>query len=99
MGIFDDVVSSITGGGNSAKRIRKIEFGKALKSIPQLTSQEKSYIKGVFGKDLKDGTINIAELKKELMDLKSNKTDPLSDQDVQRIKGKLSGIMVDKWNQ
>jgi len=99
MGIFDDVVNTITGGSSSAKRIRKIEFEKALRNMPQLTSQEKTYIKGVFGKDLKDGTINIEELKRELMDLKSNQHDPLSDQDVQKIKGKLSGIMIDKINQ
>jgi hypothetical protein len=93
------LIEALFGINDNPKRIRKIEFDKALKSIPQLTGQEKNYIRGVFGKDLKDGSINIAELKKELMDLKSNKTDPLSDQDVQKIKGRLSGIIVDKWNQ
>lgn len=99
MGIFDDVVNAIVGKNSAAKRIRKIEFNKALKSIPQLTGQEKTYIKGVFGDNLKDGNIDIPELKKELEELKSNRIDPLSDQDVQRIKGKLSGMMIDKLNQ
>ena len=97
MGLFDDIVSRITGGKSSAKRIRKIEFRRTLKGIPQLTSKERTYVKGVFGKDLRDGTINMAELHKELSELKSNKVDPISDQDVKRIKDKLSGIIVDKW--
>ena len=91
-------ISSLFGVDDNAKKIRKIDFEKALKSINNLTDKEKTYIKGVFSKDLKDGSINIEELKRELMDLKSNQTDPLSDQDVQKIKGRLSGIMVDKWN-
>ena len=96
MGLFDDIVSGITGGKSSSKRIRKIEFRKALKGIPQLTGKERTYVEGVFGNDLRDGIINIAELHKELSELKSNKTDPISDQDVKRIKEKLSGIMIDK---
>jgi hypothetical protein len=99
MGIFDDVVNSIIGVNAATKRIRKKEFEKALKGIPQLSGQERTYIKGVFGRDTKDGNISIPELKKELEALKSNQTDPLSDQDVQRLKGRLSGLMIDKLNQ
>ncbi|HNU96893.1 MAG TPA: hypothetical protein PLF70_02045 [Candidatus Portnoybacteria bacterium] len=90
------IIQALFGIDNSAKKIRKIEFEKTLEHIPNLTSQEKNYIKGVFGKSLKDGSINIEELKKELTELKNNQTDPLSDQDVQKIKEKLSGIMTDK---
>lgn len=93
------IIQSLFGVDDGAKRIRKIEFEKTLEHIPGLTSQEKIYIKGVFGRDLKDGSINIDELKRELIELKSNQSDPLSDQDVRKIKEKLSGIMVDKWNQ
>ncbi|MFH1129335.1 MAG: hypothetical protein V1686_01200 [Patescibacteria group bacterium] len=93
------LIQALFGIDDSPKRIRKMEFEKALKGMPQLTSQEKSYIKGVFGKDLKDGTISMSELQKELTDLKSNHTDPLSDQDVQRLKGRLSSVMIDKIKQ
>jgi Ca2+-binding EF-hand superfamily protein len=90
-------ISSLFGVDDNANKIHKVEFEKALKYIPNLTDKEKTYIKGVFSKDLKDGSINIDELKKELTELKSNQTDPLSDNDVRKIKEKLSGIMVEKW--
>jgi hypothetical protein len=93
------IIQALFGIDDSAKKIRKIEFEKTLEHIPSLTDQEKTYIKGVFGRDLKDGSINIEELKRELVELKSNQSDPLSDQDVRKIKEKLSGIMIDKWNQ
>jgi len=89
-------IDTLFGINNNPKRIRKMEFEKALKSMSQFTGQEKNYIRGVFGKDLKDGTISISELQKELMDLKTNQHDPLSDQDVQRLKGRLSSVMIDK---
>ncbi len=93
------IIQALFGVDDNPKRIRKVEFEKTLKNIPQLTSQEKSYIRGVFGKDLKDGSINIDELKRELLELKNNRTDPLSDRDVQKIKERLSEIMIDKIKQ
>jgi hypothetical protein len=67
--------------------------------MSQFTSQEKNYVKGVFGNDLKDGTISLVELQKELLDLKSNQTDPLSDHDVRRLKDRLCSAMIDKIKQ
>ncbi|MCX6730045.1 MAG: hypothetical protein NT058_00905 [Candidatus Portnoybacteria bacterium] len=93
------IIASLFGVNDNPKRIRKIEFEKSLKGMSQFTGQEKNYIRGVFGKDLKDGTISLVELQKELMDLKTNQHDPLSDQDVQRLKGKLSSVMIDKIKQ
>ena len=92
-------IESLFGINDNPKRIRKIEFEKLLRGMTQFTSKEKTYVRGVFGKDLKDGKISIPELQKELMDLKSNHTDPLSDKDVERLRGKLSGVMIDKIKQ
>ncbi len=93
------LIEALFGINDNPKRIRKIEFEKTLKGMSQLTSKEKTYVRGVFGKDLKDGKISLTELQKELIDLKNNQTDPLSDQDVQRIKGRLSSVMIDKIKQ
>jgi hypothetical protein len=93
------IIHALFGIDDSVKKIRKIEFEKALKYIPNLTDKEKTYIKGVFGNALKDGSINVDELKRELTELKSNQSDPLNDHDVRKIKEKLSGIMIDKWKE
>jgi len=95
MGLID----ALFGINDNPKRIRKMEFEKLLRGMTQFTSKEKTYVRGVFGKDLKDGTISIPELQKELMDLKSNHIDPLSDRDVQQLKGRLSSTMIDKIKQ
>lgn len=93
MGFFD----ALFGINNTSRKITSKEFKNSLKAIKSLTWQERSFLEGAFANELKDGTINIDELKKEIAELKANKKDMLGDGDVQRIKEKLSGIIVSKW--
>ena len=94
MGILD----ALFGTSSTSGKLTSKDFEKSLKQIPSLTSQERIFLQGAFGNDLKDGTISIDELKKEIISLKANKKDILSDEDIEKVRDKLSGAIVNKWN-
>ncbi len=72
----------------SPKRIKRDEFKKAIKDIPQLSPKERAYVEGVFQESLKRG-VTKTKMKREINRLKYNPHDQLSHHEVAKIKGKL----------
>ncbi len=73
---------------SSTKKIYRDDFRKVLRSIPQLSPQERAYVEGVFHDSLKDG-LSKEELKREINQLKHNPDDPLDPFEVRKLKEKL----------
>ncbi len=74
---------------SSSKKINRDEFKKTLRSIPDLSDMERSYVEGVFQDALKNG-ISKEELQREIRDLKRNSNDPLDSYEVEKIREKLN---------
>jgi len=70
------------------KKIYRRDFEKLLRSIPELSDIERSYIEGVFQDSLKDGLTKY-ELKKEISRLKNNPNDDIDSYEIKKIKNKL----------
>lgn len=81
-------------GGNTGKRIYRKEFEQALVSLPNISDEEREYLKGVFGDVLKDG-ITEKELKQKILLLKKNTSDKLDTLEVESVKRKLFGELED----
>jgi len=74
---------------SSGKKINREEFRKVLRSIPDLSDMERSYVEGIFQDSLKENGISKEELQNEIRDLKHNSNDPLDSYEVEKIKRKL----------
>lgn len=70
------------------KKIYRDDFRKVLRSIPQLSPQERTYVEGIFQHSLRDG-LTKTELKREISQLKHNPNDPLDSFEVRKLKEKL----------
>jgi hypothetical protein len=81
MGIFDAFFYP-------SKKIYRDKFEKILRSIPELSEKERTYVKSVFQGALKDG-LSKYEIKREISRLRHNPNDPLSPFEVEKIKKKL----------
>lgn len=73
---------------SSTKKIYRDDFRKVLRSIPQLSPQERAYVEGIFQDSLKGG-LSKEELKREIGQLKHNANDPLDSFEVRKLKEKL----------
>lgn len=72
----------------TGKKIYRRDFEKLLKSIPELSKIERSYIEGVFQDSLRDGLTKY-ELKKEIERLRKNPNDDIDSFEIGKIKEKL----------
>jgi len=73
----------------TSKKIYRDEFEKVLRGIPDLSDEERHYASGVFQDSLKGG-LTKEELKREILRLRHNPTDPLDYSEVEKIKQKLT---------
>jgi len=71
------------------KKIYRDEFERILRSIPQLSDEERHYTSGIFQDSLRDG-LTKEELKREIERLRHNPNDPLDSSEVDKIKQKLT---------
>lgn len=73
---------------DTSKKIYRRDFEKLLRSIPELSETERSYIEGVFQDSLRDGLTKY-ELKKEIERLRNNPNDDIDSFEIKKIKNKL----------
>lgn len=85
MGFFDFLFY------NTGKKINRKKFGKALKELSDLSSEERAYVEAAFGKELSNGYLTDAELRKRIEQLRKNYKDSLDSWEVEHLKNKLSG--------
>jgi len=81
-------------GLDNTKKIYRKEFEQALGSLPNISYEEREYLRGVFGNALKDG-ITETELRKVILGLQHNTSDNLDATEVESVKRKLFGELED----
>ena len=72
------------------KKIYRKEFKEILRTIPELSKDERDYTYSAFDKALGDG-LSKQELKREIQRLSHNPNDSLDPNEVRKIKEKLLG--------
>jgi len=73
---------------SSSKKIKENDFEKTIKDIPQLSDEERAYVKGIFKDSLRDG-LSGEELKKEISQLKRDSNDSLNSFEIKKLKKRL----------
>ena len=76
--------------GNEPKKIYRRDFNKALRSLSDISKDERKYLNQVFKSDLRDG-LSGYELKKRIEKLRYNPDDPLEPEEVEQVRKKLLG--------
>ena len=74
--------------GDSQKKIYQGQFNQALRSISDISEEERDYLNEVFAKDLEDG-LTAYELKQRIEKLHHNPDDILDSYEVEQVKKKL----------
>jgi len=70
------------------KRIYRYEFNKILKTIPEISREEREYLNRVFSNELVDGLTEF-ELRQKIQKLKANTTDSIDGFEAEKVKRKL----------
>jgi hypothetical protein len=76
--------------GDEPKKIYRRDFNKALKSLSDISKDERKYLNQVFKNDLRDGLTKY-ELEKKIADLRHKSDDPLEPEEVKQVRRKLLG--------
>lgn len=75
-------------GGGDSKKIYQGQFNQALRSISDISEEERKYLNEVFSNDLKDGLTGY-ELKQRIEKLRYKTDDILDPYEVEKVKKKL----------
>ncbi len=73
---------------SSPKKIKRDEFKKTLKDIPQLSQKERAYVEGIFRNPSKKG-LTKREIEKEINQLRRDTDDPISSHEASKLKQAL----------
>lgn len=83
MSILSDILF-----GDGGKKIYRKDFNKALRSLSDISKEERKYLNEVFKSDLADGLTSY-ELKQRIEKLRHIPDDPLDSYEVEQVKKKL----------